>query len=149
MTISFDLFIIHSWDGMFGPDLWTLSVEGGSTLLHTTFANPLNSVDTPQHYPDEYGAVVHPAQTGAAEIDTLGYPSNFGDSVYHFSFTFPHVAESAEFWFVANGYTGGPLPYGIADESWGLDNVVVSATPEPATLSLLALGGLLALRRRR
>ena len=30
-----------------------------------------------------------------------------------------------------------------------IDNITVSQTPEPATLSLLALGGLLALRRRR
>lgn len=150
LTISFDLFIIHSWDGLSDPpDLWTLSVEGGPTLLHTTFSNPLHSVDTPQSYPDEYGACVHPAQTGASEIDTLGYPVNFGDSVYHLIYSLPHTGDSVTFRFVANGFTGSPLPYGIDDESWGLDNVTVMAIPEPATLSLLALGGVLALRRRR
>lgn len=37
VTVSFDLYIINSWDGNFGPDLWEFSVTGGPTLLHTTF----------------------------------------------------------------------------------------------------------------
>lgn len=150
LTISFNLFMIKSWDGNSGPpDLWTLDVEGGPTLLHTTFSNPLHSVDTPQSYPDAYGVGVHPAQTGAAEIDTLGYSANFGDSVYALSFTFAHSADSVKFWFVAEGFTGTPLPPGLDDESWGLDNVTVTAIPEPATLLLLALGGAALVRRRR
>jgi hypothetical protein len=36
-----------------------------------------------------------------------------------------------------------------AEAYWNIDNVVVSQTPEPATLSLLALGGLAISRRRR
>ena len=35
------------------------------------------------------------------------------------------------------------------NDNWGLDNIIVTATPEPASLALLALGGLAMLRRRR
>ena len=34
-------------------------------------------------------------------------------------------------------------------DAFGLDNITVSPLPEPATLSLLVLGGLLVTRRRR
>lgn len=154
VTLSFDLYIIHSWDG--APpngDEWMLSVDGGPVLLDTSFSNPFHgTADNPQNYPDSYGGALHPAHTGAAEVNTLGYwnvyPTDFGDSVYHLAYTFPHVADSVTLTFRANGYTGSPLT-GLQDESWGLDNVQVAVvTPEPATLCLLALGGLLITRRR-
>ncbi|MEI6781088.1 MAG: immunoglobulin domain-containing protein, partial [Verrucomicrobiota bacterium] len=42
VTVSFELFIIRSWDGGWaGPegDIWDLSLGAGPTLLHTTFNN--------------------------------------------------------------------------------------------------------------
>ena len=41
VTVQFDLYIIETWDGnnsSFGPDVWRLDVDGGPTLLHTTFS---------------------------------------------------------------------------------------------------------------
>src|SRR6185437_12798477 len=40
VTVSFLLFILRSWDGnesTWGPDIWSLDVSGGPTLLRTTF----------------------------------------------------------------------------------------------------------------
>jgi hypothetical protein len=46
-------------------------------------------------------------------------------------------------WMDDNGQSPSP------DQIIGIDNVVVTATPEPATLTLLGLGGMALLRRRR
>lgn len=160
VTVSFDLYIIHSWDGaLYGCDEWMLSVDGGPVLLDTSFSNPFHGTAyNPQNYPGSYGGDLYPAHTGAAEVNTLGYwnvhPTDFGDSVYHLAFTFPHAANAVSLSFRANGYTGltlsGGVMEGLDDESWGIDNVQVAVTvPEPATLALLTLGGLLLARRRR
>ena len=74
-----------------------------------------------QAYPDAYPDGDHPAQTGAAEINTLGY-SFYGDSVYQLSFTFPHSESSLVLEFSASGLQN------VEDESWGLDNVEVQTT---------------------
>jgi hypothetical protein len=106
VTVSFDLFIIQSWDGnntTFGPDVWELRVDGGPTLLHTTFSNAFASETSfRQAYPDEFPGGDHPGLTGAAEHDTLGYPDNSGysganDAVYQLHFTFPHTASTPDF----------------------------------------------------
>jgi len=48
VTVTFDLFIISTWDGnggvppgssVWGPDIWQLQVAGSQTLLNTTFSN--------------------------------------------------------------------------------------------------------------
>ena len=154
VTASFDLFIIHSWDGGVNGDTWKLQVLDGPLLTNTSFRNPLNHESgQTQNYPGEYPDDSYPAQTGAEEVDALGYwnvsPTRFGDSVYRLEYTFPHDADGLTLEFIADGITGGPLSYGIADESWGLDNIVVSVVPEPATLALLTVGGMAVLRRQR
>ncbi|MBI3949247.1 MAG: HYR domain-containing protein [Acidobacteria bacterium] len=140
VTVSFDLFLIRSWDGNafnafgVGPDVWDLTVEGApTTLLHTTFSNVdfIPGLDR-QAYPGPFPGGNFRARTGAAENNTLGYtfffgppffPINYGirqvDSVYRLSFTFFHSASSLKFNFSASGLQP------IGDESWGLDNVVV------------------------
>jgi hypothetical protein len=52
----------------------------------------------------------------------LGY-GWVGDAVYSLTFTFPHRADALRFDFSGQGLEG------VADESWGLDNVQVSLTP--------------------
>ena len=119
VTVSFEAFVINSWDGndlTLGPDAWSVTVDGGLTLLHTTFANQYEDF---QAYPDAYPGGEYPGQTGAAEVDTLGYAT---DSVYEIAFTLPHESS-----WVVLGFSGAGLG-GVADESWGLDNVVVSIT---------------------
>lgn len=76
------------------------------------------------------------ASTGAAEVNTLGYKFYRGsyqlleamDSVYRFEFTVPHIDDSVQFDFRSFGLQG------LKDESWGLDNVRVTAEEMPVIL---------------
>jgi hypothetical protein len=128
LKISFDLFVINSWDGIRspGPDLWSFSVPGASVTLTTTFSNVdyAPSFVYPQSYPDVYPEGEHPPRTGAAEVNALGYvydpPSGqFGDSVYHLAYDLQHTGSSVQFLFDA------PSLQTFPDETWGLDNVLV------------------------
>jgi hypothetical protein len=142
VIVSFDLFILQSWDGndtTFGPDLWELTVDGGPTPLHTTFSNAFASEPLfRQAYPDAFPGGDHPGLTGTAESNTLGYSdisgySGANDSVYQLTFALPHSASSLVLHFSGAGLEG------IGDESWGLDNVRIDVTsaPEPNTLCLV------------
>jgi hypothetical protein len=127
MTITFDLYVLKSWDGnspQYGPDRFQLSVTDAGSLINTTFSNnPKVSTDKSlQDYPSPGSA----PQTGAASIGTMGYSNFFKESIYHFRFSFAHIAESAQFDFSSSLFEGK----GTADESWGLDNVQVSIRDE-------------------
>ena len=147
VRVSFDLYILQSWDGNdteFGPDIWELTVEGGPTLIHTTFTNAFASeLLFRQAYPDAFPGGDHPGLTGAAESDTLGYENVAGydgasDSVYALSFTFLHSGSPLILHFAGSGLEG------IGDESWGLDNVRIDVTPIPEPNTFLLCGTSLA-----
>ena len=128
MTVSFDLYILKSWDGdspTFGPDRWNVGLAGSPALLDTTFSNNFKT-DTDrsvQSYPSPASA----PQTGAAAVNTLGYGFWFGDATYHFTFTFSHTMESAIVTFSSSLYEGkAEQARSTRDESWGLDNVGVT-----------------------
>jgi hypothetical protein len=126
VSVSFDLYILKSWDGnnpTYGPDRWRLSVGNGPTLLDTTFSNnPKTGADLSfQNYP----VANSPHQTGAASVNTLGY-SFYGDSIYHFTFNFPHAGDTLILNFSSSLFEGK----GTDDESWGLDNVRVSSNSD-------------------
>ncbi len=129
-TISFDLYVIRSMDGNgngaypgIGPDLWSLLLGNTSSqavAMNTTFDNFGLSY---QSYPDNYnGILAHIGQTGADEVNTLGY--SFADrpmdSVYNLTVTVPHTDDT----FVAK-FQGSGMQ-GLGDEAWGIDNVTVS-----------------------
>jgi hypothetical protein len=117
LRVSFDLYIIRSWDGSGGGDFWNLEVNDVGAVLQTTFSN--NS-DGYQAFPDNYPDGDHPYQYGAAEVDTLGYGSGtWGDSVYHLSKTIPHNSTDVVLTFSASGLES------LSNESWGLDNILV------------------------
>ncbi|MBE7501478.1 MAG: immunoglobulin domain-containing protein [Verrucomicrobiales bacterium] len=151
VTVSFDLFVIRSWDANGtcggGPDIWQLEVLGRPPLLRATFSNTATTgvEECPgnqfQSFPGTFPDSVFPAQTDAAERDTLGYFA-YGDSVYSMSFTIEHGDPSVRFDFTGMGLQG------IADESWGLDNVRVELTPPVGTpyvgTDLSAVGALAA-----
>ena len=158
LHLSFDFLAIRSWGGNatdFGIDRWRLSVVGGPVLLDTTFSNvPGSPPFDRQAYPDMWPAGDNPATTGSSEFNTLGYTFNSQprDSVYELEFSFPHTANSVQldFEFLAPNQ-------GLADESWGLDNVVVTtlvnANPVPIdappwllAIALMAIA-LIAIRR--
>ena len=121
VTVSFDLYLLDSWDGSetrYGPDRWLLAIVDGPTLLDTTFSNW-------RHFLQDYPTPKGKARTGAAANDTLG--STFGgDSTYHFTFTVPHVSDTLAMDFRSLLFEGA----GIANESWGLDNVEVKVEGE-------------------
>jgi hypothetical protein len=69
------------------------------------------------------------------------------DSVYNLSFTFAHNVSDLVLNFSAAGLQG------IADESWGLDNVQVAVAPVPVPPAVWLFGsgllGLIGVARRR
>lgn len=148
LTLALDLYIIQSWDGTgnlgSGPDRLTF-IADGTTVLDATFANRSGST---QSYSDAtpLGGGPFPDKTSADAENTLGYSDFFGtNTVYNLSYTLAHSANTLTVTFSGIGLQGA------GDESWGLDNVVVSTSgvvPEPATLAALGLG-LAALARRR
>ena len=156
ITISFDLYVIRSWDGNImtpgvGPDIWSTGMlhDGMDehTFLATTFSNQPSSHTRSQSFPLAYGDGSSPMYAGAMEVNSLGYQhlEYSLSSVYHMEFTMEHMGSNAEFWFRATGLQH------LADESWGLDNVRVSVSgvPAPGALALLGIGGLVMGRRRR
>ncbi|MFN7526267.1 MAG: Calx-beta domain-containing protein, partial [Dolichospermum sp.] len=126
VTLEFDLFILKTWDGSYGggPDIFTLSIDGGQTLLNTTFSN----VGNEQAYPGTFGSATYPGRTGAVENKTLGY-TYYGDSVYRISSTFQAPSSNLIINFAGSGLQD------IGDESWGLDNVKVTTFTTPTALS--------------
>lgn len=134
-ALSFDLYIIDSWDGdasNFGPDHFEVRVNSDS-LFNETFAN--------QH---EFQSFTRP-DIGPVQ---LGY-SGFDDSIYR-AITIPFTLDPAATALIIS-FEGLGLQT-LADESWGIDNVQIAydIVPAPASAGLLALGGLvLGARRRR
>jgi hypothetical protein len=154
LRVEFDLYIIHSWDGNNtsldvstprGPDGWQFAVVGQNPLVDTTFSNVFLDGYHQSYSPTNLvGPGDFVAQTGNSGINTLTYGDYFGtNSVYHFAFDIPHTSGSVQL-----AFTGSPTQ-SIDDESWGLDNVKVTAVPLPPSVLLLGTGllGLVGLRR--
>ena len=114
IRVSFDLYIIRSWDG---DERWGFSIDG-TQMLYTSFAHWSS-----QAYPGEVNqGVSNPTRTGATGIGTLGWGSDgWGDTVYRMSFTSLHTANAATL-----NFSGSNLE-GIDNESWGIDNIKVLA----------------------
>lgn len=131
--ITLDLYVLQSWDGNQDPDLWSLSANG-TELFQTTFSN-VDEYDSRQAYPDTYPDGDNPAYTGAVEVDSLGYWW-YGDSIYRLSFDVPYSGPSLRLDFSASGLQS------FEDESWGLDNVVVTLSDSedstPPTMDWIA-----------
>jgi hypothetical protein len=121
IRVTFELYIIRSWDGNINPDTWQFKLDG-QTLLLTTFDNQDFYPDHFQAYPDLYPYGSNRPRTGAKENNTLGYEFSDRpmDAVYVLSFTIPHSSTSLELTFTANG-----LMQDLSDESWGIDNMTV------------------------
>jgi hypothetical protein len=125
VSVTFDLYVIRSWDGnntAFGPDIWSFGIQGQAPQVYTTFRNFSDAID--QAYPGNYPGGSNPAFTGAAEVNTLGYDfAGPRDATYRLSFTIDHTGEALSLEFLASGLQG------LADESWGLDNIQVFTIP--------------------
>lgn len=122
LWLSFDLYVIESWDGLSSSrtDEWGLRVgDNAPPLILTNFANCTDN--RTQAYPANVGEGSYPPRTGAAEQNTLGYGSGgcWSDSVYRLQFFIPHDQSTLELAFF------GQLLEGISNESWGIDNLSV------------------------
>jgi len=163
VTLSYDLYIIRSWDGNFdqdarGPD-YLANAEGivpqgpGDWQWITTFSN-WGPTGPRQAFPGEVPTGDYQARTGASENDTLGFLFDDGngpfvqDAVYRFvDVPIPHTGDTLIL------SIGADHLQALDDESWGIDNmkVEIDAIPEPSTLALLLIAGLTllcSLRRR-
>lgn len=154
VTVSFDLYIINSWDGngpaggnsLANPDSFGLT-QNGSSLLLTSFANFTggNTQSYSAATPNGLGFSNAP-RSGQFAANHLGFgDADYGDATYRFSYTFASSSSALALAFTSNQNQG------VGDEGWGLDNVTVSVNPvpEPATFAALGLGALGMSRRRR
>lgn len=132
VTITFDLYIIGSWDGIglqgFGSDRWQIEVSknGGAreNVFHTSFSNQATKN---QNFPRQIDGGSSPNDRGAVATNTLGYPKgagkyDVGDAVYHLTYTVSNPGAGPLVFYL---HTTTPLQ-SLNDESWGLDNVSVS-----------------------
>jgi len=141
IDLQFKLFIIQSWDGNnpgAGPDIWRVESVNRSMLLDTTFSNS-QYLGSQQSDPLPRGAGDFHPRMGALEVETLGYPRVgiwiAGDSVYQIDLSFDFSVDDSHrqltLRFTGEGLEGSandvPTPW--ANESWGLDDVVVVVTP--------------------
>jgi hypothetical protein len=147
VRLSFDLLILMSWDGSgltghgpkgpiaVGPDVLNIAVADGPLLFAHTFSNIPDDrgFEAPtkfQSFPSPVPGDLLPAQTGAAERNTLGYRYEFGpgfdmDAIYRITILFPHKVADLRLEFTAPNLqtiTAGP---NLPDEYWGLDDVQV------------------------
>ncbi len=142
----------------FNLALWDSTDLGGDQFIVQADSNTLydESRDFGNYYPSDNlgrgpGTLITPAFTAFGDPN-FGYNSFYRDSARTVSFTFAHTASTlAITWQYPNSQGG-------FDESFGIDNVVISSdarpstgvVPEPSTLALGAVGlGLLASRLRR
>ena len=129
VSITFDLYIIQSWDGNGpaggGADGWQLAVNSVQRFI-SRFANYAGGGNT-QAYPAQIAPLgsggSYAPRTGAYQNGHLGLGTgDFGDSTYRLTVAFPDAASALNFAFTSlqNQSPG--------DEGWGLDNVNVSLT---------------------
>jgi hypothetical protein len=148
--ISYDLYIIGSWDGNgkqsgkeFGVDLWQADIACSATgpavveLLETTFSNQKT---VQQSYPSWYlsNGAGKPAGTGAYATDALGYIHDetahtplfrsMGDTWYKMHFTGENPCGAGNPMYFVWTVPLADLQSNY-DESWGLDNVVIKTDP--------------------
>jgi hypothetical protein len=143
LVVEFDIYIMDSMDGndtgpesgeeedgVAHPDIFAFSADG-TLLKKTTFGNR-----HPQAFPGDYPGASNPPKAGATAVDSLGYDE---DTTFRLSLSFPHSGNTVAFTAAGSGLED------LNDESWGLDNVSVSA--ERAALPIAANGDPAAYKR--
>lgn len=106
-----------------------MSRSGGQmeNLFHTSFSNQNTK---PQNYPKQVTQKgTRPNGTGAVALNSLGYPaasgpSDVGDATYRMNFTISNPRQGA----VVLYFRTTTTLQGSPDESWGLDNVIVTGS---------------------
>lgn len=143
-AVHFDLMLFDSWDGdyaPYGPDSISVAING-QTLFNEFFHSSAYGSGFNFRDPDETPAL-------------NAYDGRWIDSIYRDITILVELTEASESLSIA---FSGNTSQGLADESWGLDNILVErvsglrSTPEvpvPGTLAILGGGlGLLGRRKR-
>lgn len=135
VVVELDLYIIRTWDGSSGtsdgPDIFTVTDDALGQLLRTTFSN---NDGLPQAYPGAHPGASNPPMTGAVAISSLGYAE--GDAVYRLRLIYPHTSPTIALTFEAQLRDRFER---LGNESWGIDNVVISVLPaRPASATIAA-----------
>ena len=138
IQISFDLLIIDSWDGNSdteGPDRFKVVVDYKDIVFYASFLSSGPESTDKQSYPRTFGDAECPGQTGAIEVNSLGYiwRDSPQDSVYRITRSFAHTGSTILFQFVSPGT--GP---NVDDESWGIDNFSLTTSTGEAVEAELA-----------
>ncbi len=129
LTLTFKLYIIHSWDGNSQNDIWKCSVVNGPTLLMADFSNTGET----QSYPLDAsicgggGCYNCASKAGASAVDSLDFGGTYsmhGDAIYDIAVTFPHSDAS-----IIIEFRGLMTTLGLDDESWGIDDVYLWKGP--------------------
>jgi hypothetical protein len=149
LQISFQLFILRSWDGMarsnngrsrMGPDFIRAGLDDGRTLLHAVFSNTpvypgFSAEATWQTYPSPMPGDRSPYMTGADLKNSLGYfffsnPSPphpmRQDAIYTLKMLVPHSADKVMF------HVRGMGLQAITDESWGIADLHITPLAKAA-----------------
>jgi hypothetical protein len=145
-TLTLD-FLLAMWDSIDLGDTFLIDLDGTQIYSSGSLFGNYSPVDNIAKGP---GTTITPSFTSFTEPQ-LGYNLGFRDAAQAVTFTVAHSASTATIrWTYANSQ-------GSTDESFGLDNVIVStnvaasAVPEPSTFALVGSGlvALLAARKRK
>ncbi len=126
--VTADAYAFDSWDGNAGPDRFTIAASSGATWT-TTFACASSS--SRQAFPGEYGMADHPSGSGGTPCNCTWrcWSGNVGPTIYPVSLLFSAGATTETVSFSGAGLQD------LCDESWGIDNVVVTDlgfAPDPS-----------------
>ncbi|MBX3396476.1 MAG: VCBS repeat-containing protein [Phycisphaerae bacterium] len=116
-SLTFDLYAIDSWDGTpgpYGPDAFQVSMDG-TIIFNHTFIHDSGWINDGYSYP------YPPDQSGH-----YGFSSNWKDGIFRtveVVFTASSSVTTLAFMGALTDESGG----GMADESWGIDNVSVKS----------------------
>lgn len=137
IKVSFDLYIIRSWDGnktrnnagqLVGEDRWQFRLLNAAdqvsrTYVDTTFTNyveprfKLFRQSYPGSFPGNPLTSDNLGKTGSVMQNSMGYQFvGPRDSTYHFVYYIPHTDQTVKLSFNALGLQV------VGDESWGIDN---------------------------
>ncbi len=115
-TLEWDLYLLDSWDGshsLYGPDYFNIDIDE-KQVFHETFTN-----FPEQNFPQTFTESPY-------EIGSYGLTSYYRDSIYRdiqLTFTAQNATTTIRFSDELNFVESVSL--GLADETWGIDNVEV------------------------
>jgi hypothetical protein len=172
VRLRFRAYLLRTWDGTSdppysGPDVFGYGIDGAPPIVRASFSNgaglqtycPFSP--TPECEPtwgsdallkNTLGFEVELDPADGSTVPAKGTPLSLA---YHFDSVVPYSGTGITFRFFSAGLqVHEDLPNRVIDESWGLDNVWVSAQPIPEPqAAMLFLAGLVLLggmaRRRR